>query len=820
MRDQLSVALRESLRAAFSPVAAKLLAVVVDPAADATAVADTIRMDPALTGTVLALVNSPAYGQTQRITDLRRAVVVLGQRELLRIALTVSLHRGLGVVLLEHGFDPNTVWRAIIWAALAAEAMALHTDPTLVEGAYLGALLKDLAVLILAVAGKLPKGVPADLVGPGLPADLSHPELTAELLTTWNLPAEVIEAVRRHHDLAGALEHPPLTQLVILATAWAETEFAPHPDPEALGRVHFLIKRVLRMDGPALEALRSAVAERFEAMCGVMRVDWRRTWSFQPYGLGDIQDFMVQAREIEAVTDGMAAVAEAIGRHVRWNWGCKNAEVVLRDPEAPGWLRFALTPAGATLLGRGPLLASMPLPAGLTPVVIADHEPLGELRLSQPDCGSKAQAAELYARLLAGSLRRYLTHQAPQRMKAALLESLPVGVALLDEDGRLLSANGSLATYLTAQPPAGAGLEDLVGLLPYPIDREEWRRFLQDPGQTCHCTAFCPLDPREPNATPCIGVSVYRLATAGNEPRRLLLLIQDLTAVHFEGFEAIEQRDFLTGLLRVMPDIVMTVDEAGVIGFVSKPYAQALVGRSILDLGTSMNPLDPHWDLNALLDRGAAVEVRTVLGGKDFVLELLGVRVQSPRAHAVIVGRDMTAVRRLERAIKEQALLDALTRVFNRHHLTSILEREMERARRTGKALGVLFFDVDRFKQYNDRHGHGAGDELLTAIGAILRDSLRKGMDYPFRFGGDEFLVLCADASAQGLSALARRIQERLAAVTQECTLSIGATVLAEDDSAQTLVARADQANYHAKKGGGNAFIFLAPPGGVQGASS
>ena len=182
MRAQLSRALRESLRASFSPVAAKLLAIIVDPQADAAAVADTLRADPALAGTVLALVNSPVYGQPQRIVDLRRAVVVLGRQELLRIALTIFLHRSLGVILLEHGFDPNLVWRTIVWGALAAEAMAQHAHPSLVQEAYLATLLKDLAVPILTVAGPLPKGAPADLLGPGLPQAMEHPALTARPL--------------------------------------------------------------------------------------------------------------------------------------------------------------------------------------------------------------------------------------------------------------------------------------------------------------------------------------------------------------------------------------------------------------------------------------------------------------------------------------------------------------------------------------------------------------------------------------------------------------------------------------------------------------
>jgi diguanylate cyclase (GGDEF)-like protein len=811
MPSSFTVSLREALRASFSPFAAKILSVITNPKADAQEAANAIRVDPALTGAVLALANSPAYGQLQKVYDIQRAVVILGQQEILRLALAVSLYRSLGVVLLEHGFEPHLVWRSILWAALSAEAMAMHAFPDKAQAAYLATLLKDIAVLILAAAGQLPSTVPQDLIGSGLPPDIEHHHLSADLLAGWNIPDDITHAVLHHHDLAGVMNHPPVTQLTILATAWAEAEFATTPDPNFLGQVHFLIKHILGISSATLQTLRQSIGERLNAMCSTLQVDCQKAWSFHSYPVDDIADFLAQVREIESITDGIHAVATAIGRHVRWNWQCRTGEVILRDPESRSWLRFDLTQDKTPLLERGNLLATMTMPPGLTPILVADHEPLGELRISQEDCGQHTKSVHLYARLLATSLRRYLTHQAPQRTKALVLDNLPVGVALLDASGHLQTANPAFRTYLQTPASEETTLEKLLGILPITPNSIPWRRFLEDKQARSQTWAFCPLELRQPHA-PGLTVSLCRLPETPQTPERILLLVQDLMAVHYPDFDAMEQRDFLSGLLRAMPDIVMTVDKAGTIGFVSKPYAHALVGRNIHELGTSMNPLDPQWNLDQLLKESIPVEIRTALDGREVILELLGTAQPSDRFYAVIVGRDMTAVRRLERAIKEQALLDALTRVFNRHHLASILEREMERARRTDKTLGVLFFDVDKFKQYNDRHGHSAGDALLTSIGAILRETLRKGMDYPFRFGGDEFLVLCADASPQGLSALARRIQERLAKSTQECTLSIGGTILGPEDTVDSLINRADQANYHAKQGGGNRFVYLAPP--------
>lgn len=159
------------------------------------------------------------------------------------------------------------------------------------------------------------------------------------------------------------------------------------------------------------------------------------------------------------------------------------------------------------------------------------------------------------------------------------------------------------------------------------------------------------------------------------------------------------------------------------------------------------------------------------------------------------------------------AFHDSLTGLPNRAYFTHLLTHNMERARRYGGNLALLFLDLDRFKAVNDSLGHDVGDELLQKIGERLRGSLRAS-DVIARLGGDEFVALLSDAqSAPDAEPVAEKI---LAAVGRPYTLagqefhvtvSIGITLFpADGEDEQTLMKNADVAMYHAKAQGKNNF--------------
>ena len=169
---------------------------------------------------------------------------------------------------------------------------------------------------------------------------------------------------------------------------------------------------------------------------------------------------------------------------------------------------------------------------------------------------------------------------------------------------------------------------------------------------------------------------------------------------------------------------------------------------------------------------------------------------------------------------RESSIRDGLTGCFNRSFGLETLGTELKRARRTGRTASVMMIDIDDFKSVNDEHGHLTGDAVLAAIGARLAAVLRTS-DVKCRYGGDEFLVILPDTPIAGAEHAASMIVDEMAHITVEVqggTLSphVSVGVAASIDGEQepkTLIARADQALYEAKRSGRNRAVTarLAP---------
>jgi diguanylate cyclase (GGDEF)-like protein len=166
---------------------------------------------------------------------------------------------------------------------------------------------------------------------------------------------------------------------------------------------------------------------------------------------------------------------------------------------------------------------------------------------------------------------------------------------------------------------------------------------------------------------------------------------------------------------------------------------------------------------------------------------------------------------RLFADVRDHSVKDALTGCFNRAHTLESLEGEIVRARRSRTALSVVLFDVDRFKQVNDRHGHLCGDSVLATVGQRLRQVLRRS-DIRCRYGGDEFLVLLPETSETGAVRVAEWLRSEMeqpmlspSGERLPVSISVGvATTEAGRLTAAALIDRADRALYRAKAAGRN----------------
>ncbi len=154
---------------------------------------------------------------------------------------------------------------------------------------------------------------------------------------------------------------------------------------------------------------------------------------------------------------------------------------------------------------------------------------------------------------------------------------------------------------------------------------------------------------------------------------------------------------------------------------------------------------------------------------------------------------------------------DILTKLYNRTKIDQALNIQMERAKRTQRHFAVLLLDIDFFKKVNDTLGHPVGDAVLIQLANIAKQSIRS-YDIIGRWGGEEFLVLCPESTLQEAQQVAQRIRTHIKnahfSTNTIHTISIGVAMMREEDTPNTLIARADKALYRAKDEGRDRVIL------------
>lgn len=215
----------------------------------------------------------------------------------------------------------------------------------------------------------------------------------------------------------------------------------------------------------------------------------------------------------------------------------------------------------------------------------------------------------------------------------------------------------------------------------------------------------------------------------------------------------------------------------------------------ILNVALSVDEIEAEW-------RGKAL----VIGAA--VLALCGLAI----ALSLLFGRELARSERMRAELGRLSHTDGLTGLANRRRYDETLALRLAEARRSGAPLALLVVDVDHFKRWNDRHGHGVGDALLRALGARLAGVVRRPGDLVCRIGGEEFAILLPGTDRNGAQRVAAGLHAAVAtlsipsAVTETVTVSIGLALgpEGEADTADDLYRRADAALYAAKSGGRN----------------
>jgi diguanylate cyclase len=198
--------------------------------------------------------------------------------------------------------------------------------------------------------------------------------------------------------------------------------------------------------------------------------------------------------------------------------------------------------------------------------------------------------------------------------------------------------------------------------------------------------------------------------------------------------------------------------------------------------------------------------------------EKLRLGEQALHATNDLLQHQLAEIQVLQDRLKEQAVRDPLTGLFNRRYLDTIVPHELARCARDGAPLCLMMMDIDHFKHVNDRHGHQGGDAVLTALATLLTDSVRVS-DVVCRYGGEEFLLVLPNMAAPNALLRAEQWRAAVAATSVEfggarigATVSIGIACYPDDGCASDVLTRcADLALYRAKALGRNQAVLFAP---------
>jgi diguanylate cyclase (GGDEF)-like protein len=339
---------------------------------------------------------------------------------------------------------------------------------------------------------------------------------------------------------------------------------------------------------------------------------------------------------------------------------------------------------------------------------------------------------------------------------------------------------------------------------------------------------------------PLLGGSAYmlKLTPAGLNltPMSFLLtgIIYFVTLFRFRLFDLVPvARDTL---IESMSDGVLVLDlHKRLIDL--NPAAQQLTGISVTCLGQPLRQLGSSWQAIAQLCQASETVQSELLleTSPDCYVELhvipLRDRCQCLTGHLLILRNvtqrqqadlelrqanerlqaQLCEIKALQTQLREQAIRDALTGLFNRRYFEETLPRELARAAREAYPVAVILMDIDFFKQVNDTYGHQGGDCVLQAFGRLLRNHSRQG-DIACRYGGEEFVLTLTAITLKDVYQRAEQIRRAFQAmrvqfgsVTICTTLSLGVGLFPEHgDTSQSLMQAVDQALYVAKAAGRN----------------
>lgn len=823
--DQLQKLLNQGLRMSFSPVVVQLVQTILDPGSDIRQISRLLGMDPVLSAAIIRLANTPYFGTASPVSNLDQAVMLLGTREILKMALSISIKKGLSQQCQLPQDKFYQAWRTIVWGAIVGEKLSAVSKAAPPDAAYLAILLKDIALFLLYESEKQDAWACPSQYQPENDTlekerwGYTHAEIAKRLAMDWKLPQDIVAAIAGHHqDILSINRKSALPLIVAVATRWSELMHNQTPDVEKLIQLEIVISDLFNLSAAIIQAIREESIQDFKAMLQLLEIP-EASLDERLYELPmeTIKAFYFLSLELADTGHELADIAKILGRHLDLYWQANSWRLYLQVPKRDGYMLFSQNSGyNAEICKSGPFPATeprlqkdqicFPLASGATL--------LGELHLQASFLQSSDELNfRNYLRMISQTLSSYYEYQANLNSQAAMFMNLPVGVARLDSTGRILEANKMLCANLNINfGKESISLLDILEAQGGNVVHDNWQKIIAPDGpQSVSAIISLKKAPQVAAANNCDKQAFLALHRWGDIYQdEVLLILEDITELSELETQTLQQRDFLDNLFRVMQEIVLTIDGTGHITWTAPPN-QHLQGQNFFDL-CRPTPITHVWGPHILTDKNAIaqpLEVGIKISDQRLGLFEFAFAPLKTENSYLLVGRDLTNIRRLAAQIRRQAFNDGLTGLFNHGHFHTLLAAQISLRKDKGLSLGLMFIDLDKFKDVNDKEGHSAGDAILKTIAQILLSEVRQGNDYACRYGGDEFTVIVPGITAEGMEAMAGRIIDQVPrACGNRVFASIGLALLKENETASDFLDRADRAVYNVKRNGGNGLAW------------
>jgi diguanylate cyclase (GGDEF)-like protein/PAS domain S-box-containing protein len=451
-----------------------------------------------------------------------------------------------------------------------------------------------------------------------------------------------------------------------------------------------------------------------------------------------------------------------------------------------------------------------------------------------PDAGADGRVRGCYALTVDITERRaaQLRIERSEQRLADLINAIPAMVGYFDMEERCQYANdaGLKSQGLQRGEATGMPLRAALGELNYAQHEPYVREALQ--GRRARLEGRVPFQGREAH----FQAHLIPDRVEGGAQRGFYIMTFDITALKEAQTRQADSERRLRAIADNLPVSISYVDSEERFRFVNRtglewagrPSADVLGRRVAECVPADRYALRRAAIAQALAGERVTLDIDTGVDAGTNVRSLQCVYVPDIQADGSVAGiygleTDVSALKNVERQLSLLVRSDALTGLANRYQFNEQMPQILARARRARAGVALMYLDVDRFKQVNDTLGHAAGDAVLQAFAQRLAQSVRT-TDTVARLGGDEFVVVLEGVHGEAepqfvarkiIASVARPlvIDGRALDLTTSIGIAYQATVGActlDEECAQALLARADEALYQAKAAGRNTFRVLS----------